>query len=83
MKISIIGTITDRPNEGYVGLVSGDCFADVGNAVLCLDADERKIGMLDAGRTPTSEPGLDALVAHKPDMHDMREAPSLAPVTQS
>jgi hypothetical protein len=39
--------------------------------------------MLDAGRTPIFEPGRDALVAHEPDTHAMREAPSLAPVTQS
>lgn len=57
MNISIIGT-------GYVGLVSGACFADVGNTVLCVDADERKIDLLNAGRMPIFEPGLDALVAH-------------------
>jgi UDPglucose 6-dehydrogenase len=49
---------------GYVGLVSGACFADVGNTVLCLDVDERKIEMLNAGRLPIFEPGLDTLVAH-------------------
>jgi UDPglucose 6-dehydrogenase len=57
MKISVIGT-------GYVGLVSGACFADVGNAVVCLDTDERKIALLSAGRIPIFEPGLDALVVH-------------------
>jgi UDPglucose 6-dehydrogenase len=57
MKLSVIGT-------GYVGLVTGACFADVGNAVVCLDTDERKIAFLNAGRMPIFEPGLDALVAH-------------------
>ncbi|WP_084416623.1 UDP-glucose dehydrogenase family protein [Massilia alkalitolerans] len=57
MKISVIGT-------GYVGLVSGACFADVGNTVLCMDLDQHKIAMLNAGRSPIFEPGLDALIAH-------------------
>ena len=56
MKITIIGS-------GYVGLVSGACFADVGNTVLCLDVDERKIAMLNNGGIPIHEPGLDAMVA--------------------
>ena len=56
MKITMIGT-------GYVGLVSGACFAEVGNDVLCYDVDARKIAALERGEVPIHEPGLDELVA--------------------
>ncbi|MFZ5594902.1 MAG: UDP-glucose dehydrogenase family protein [Pseudomonadota bacterium] len=55
MKITIFGS-------GYVGLVTGTCLADVGNDVLCIDIDERKIDMLKQGQIPIYEPGLEALV---------------------
>lgn len=56
MRITMIGS-------GYVGLVSGACFADFGHAVCCVDKDERKIAALHAGRMPIYEPGLEQLVA--------------------
>ena len=56
MRITMIGS-------GYVGLVSGACFADFGHEVICVDKDEGKIAALKAGRMPIYEPGLDALVA--------------------
>jgi len=56
MRIAMIGT-------GYVGLVSGTCFADFGHNVTCVDKDQAKIDALLAGRMPIWEPGLDGLVA--------------------
>jgi len=55
MKITVIGT-------GYVGLVTGACLADVGNDVLCLDLDRRKIDILESGGIPIHEPGLEDVV---------------------
>ncbi len=55
MKLSMVGT-------GYVGLVTGACLAEVGNHVLCLDVDERKIDMLRRGEIPIFEPGLREIV---------------------
>ena len=56
MRIAMIGT-------GYVGLVSGACFADFGHQVTCVDKDVDKIASLRRGEIPIFDPGLDALVA--------------------
>ncbi|WP_454763137.1 UDP-glucose dehydrogenase family protein [Cupriavidus campinensis] len=55
MKVTIIGS-------GYVGLVTGACLAELGNSVFCLDVDERKIALLNAGGVPIYEPGLKELI---------------------
>jgi UDPglucose 6-dehydrogenase len=56
MRVAMIGA-------GYVGLVSGTCFADFGHTVTCIDKDQSKVDMLKAGKMPIFEPGLDLLVA--------------------
>jgi UDPglucose 6-dehydrogenase len=55
MRVAMIGS-------GYVGLVSGACFADFGHHVACVDKDEGKIAALERGEMPIYEPGLDDLV---------------------
>jgi UDPglucose 6-dehydrogenase len=55
MKVTMIGA-------GYVGLVTGACFAEVGNDVLCLDLDKAKIDLLDQGGVPIFEPGLKEMI---------------------
>ena len=56
MKLTIFGS-------GYVGLVTGACLAEMGNHVVCVDVDPRKIDLLNAGGVPIHEPGLDELIA--------------------
>ena len=56
MKVTIFGA-------GYVGLVTGTCFAEMGNSVLCVDVDAVRVKALQAGRIPIHEPGLEPLVA--------------------
>ena len=62
MRISIIGT-------GYVGLVSGICFAEMGNYVTFMDVDREKLGTLQSGRLPIYEPGLESLLERNQREH--------------
>ena len=55
MKVTVFGA-------GYVGLVTGACLAEMGNHVVCVDVDERKIAMLRQGEVPIHEPGLDLMI---------------------
>jgi UDPglucose 6-dehydrogenase len=71
MQIAIIGT-------GYVGLVSGTCFAETGNDVVCIDINESKIAKLRAGESPIYEPGLDTLLERNIREGRLRFTTSLA-----
>jgi UDPglucose 6-dehydrogenase len=65
MKIAIIGS-------GYVGLVTGACFAEVGHEVICVDNDERKVNALRNGKIPIYEPGLEQLVQRNVSAHRLQ-----------
>ena len=54
MNIAVVGT-------GYVGLVTGACFAETGNHVVCVDIDEQKVARMRRGEVPIYEPGLDLI----------------------
>ena len=54
MNIAVVGT-------GYVGLVTGTCFAEMGNHVVCIDIDAHKVAQLKKGKVPIYEPELDVL----------------------
>jgi UDPglucose 6-dehydrogenase len=70
MDISIIGS-------GYVGLVTGVCFADVGHNVVCVDNDETKVKTLQAGRVPIYEPGLEEIIHRNVSAHRLRFSSSI------
>jgi len=76
MRVTMIGT-------GYVGLVSGACFADFGNQVVCVDKDAAKIDQLAQGKCPIFEPFLDALIARNTQAGRLSFATESGPAIQS
>lgn len=76
MNVSIIGT-------GYVGLVSGTCFAELGHNVTCIDIDENKIAMLKDGKSPIYEPGLSDLITRNIQSGRLHFSTSFESVSES
>jgi UDPglucose 6-dehydrogenase len=76
MKIAVIGT-------GYVGLVTGTCFADSGNDVTCVDIDRAKIERLNRGEIPIYEPGLEEMVRENQSAERLRFTTDLAPAVSA
>jgi UDPglucose 6-dehydrogenase len=73
MKIAVVGA-------GYVGLVTGACFAELGNRVTCVDVNKQKIANLKKGQLPIYEPGLDAMIASNVEQDRLHFAASLEEV---
>jgi UDPglucose 6-dehydrogenase len=71
MRIVVVGT-------GYVGLVSGTCFAEMGNHVFCVDSNDKKIEMLQSGKIPIYEPGLEEMVLRNMESGELKFTTSLA-----
>jgi UDPglucose 6-dehydrogenase len=76
MKITVVGS-------GYVGLVTGACFAEHGNNVTCVDIDEKKITLLKNGQSPIYEPGLDELITRNATEERLFFTASLADAMQT
>ena len=76
MKIVVVGS-------GYVGLVTGACFAEHGNTVTCVDVDEKKISLLKNGQSPIYEPGLDDLIIRNATEERLFFTTSLADAMQN
>lgn len=76
MDIGVIGT-------GYVGLVTGACFAEMGNSVICVDTDAAKVAALQEGRIPIYEPGLEPMVVRNHAEGRLKFTTSLGEAVQS